>query len=189
MVFDPLNPGMPIEITPAEFELQVLRWLAKGAGSLDDPQITHQGKVSGQGGEYAIDVLVRLTVFAGTQIVIFAECKRQRRPVERDEILALEAKLRDTGAHKGMLFSTSGFQEGALKLAAARGIATITVVPGEWLYETKSLNQPAVPPPWANLPRFAGQFLTPLVDGYSCHTVDDEQSDVIRDFLNASPVR
>jgi len=57
---DPLNPTDPVEITPKEFELQVRDWLARGSERLDEFHLTHQGRVSGQGGEYAIDVLVRL---------------------------------------------------------------------------------------------------------------------------------
>lgn len=99
-------------MTPVEFELQVRNWLARGAEYAENCQVIHQDKIWGQGGEYAIDVVVRLTLFSGAQVVVLAECKHQGRPIARDEILALESKLRDTGAHKGMLFSTSGFQEG-----------------------------------------------------------------------------
>ncbi|MCU1336349.1 MAG: hypothetical protein JWO19_1930 [Bryobacterales bacterium] len=187
MRLDPLNPSDPVEITPKDFELQVRDWLTRGAMHAEDWKATHQEKVAGQGGEYAVDVVVRLTLFSGALLVVLAECKHQGRPVARDEVLALESKLRDTGAHKGMLFSTSGFQEGAIKLARARGIATITVVEGRWLYETRSLySDSVVPPPWANLPRFAGQRLTPLENGYSCHTIDDEQVHAILDFLNTT---
>lgn len=183
MRLDPLNPADPVEISPSDFELQVRDWLAREAERIEKCQAIHQGKVLGQGGEYSVDVVVRLTFFSGAQLIVLAECKHQGRPIARDEILALESKLRDTGAHKGMLFSTSGFQEGALKLAQARGIATITVIDGCWLYETRSLHSQPVVPPWVKLPRFAGQRLTPLENGYSCHTIDDEQVDAILDFL------
>jgi len=121
----PWNPAIPVSITPLEFELQVRDWLARGAYGFESFIVTHQETVSGQGGDYAIDVLVRLTLFSGASIAVLAECKHQRRPVERDVVLVLESKLRDLGAHKGMVFSTSGFQKGAIKLAAARGIATM----------------------------------------------------------------
>ena len=175
MRLDPLNPAHLVEMTPTDFELQVQKWLASGAESVENCHVVHQEKISGQGGEYAIDVVVRLTLFSGAQVVVIAECKHQVRPV-----------VRDTAAHKGMLFSTSGFQEGAIKLAQARGIATITVIDGRWLYETKSSHPVAVVPAWLKLPRFAGQSLIPLQNGYSCHTIDDEQVDAIRDFLHAA---
>lgn len=181
----PWNPAIPVAITPTEFELQVRDWLTRAA-SIGAFEAKHQGVVSGQGGEYAIDVLARLIIFSGAEIVVLAECKHQRRPVERDEILVLEGKLRDVGAHKGMLFSTSGFQRGAIQVAASRRIATVTFLDGKWLYETKSVGPSSPPPSWVRLPRFAGQRLTPTEGGCSCHVIDDDQVDAIREFL-ASP--
>lgn len=186
MRLDPMNPTDPIKLAPTDFEQQVYDWLARGAKNLGACSVTHQCKVAGQGGEYAVDVVVRLTLFSGALLVILAECKHQGRPVARDEILAVESKLRDTGAHKGMLFSTSGFQKGAIKLAHARGIATITVIDGHWLYETRSLEPTPVTPPSVNLPSFAGQRLTPVGNGYACHTIDNEHVDAIRNFLDTT---
>jgi len=110
------NPRVPADITPSDFETLVRDWLVR-CGQGDSQQMTteHLGLVEGSGGEYEIDVLVRLSVFGGVGLVILVECKHQARPVERKEALVLEAKLRDVGAHKGMLFSTSGFQKGALE--------------------------------------------------------------------------
>ncbi len=45
-----------------------------------------------------------------------------------------------------MLFSTSGFQKGAIRHVAARGIVTISIVSGRWLYETKGVGLPACVP-------------------------------------------
>lgn len=45
-----------------------------------------------------------------------------------------------------MMFATCGFQSGALKYAKAKGIATITFVRGSFLYETRALDTPSVPP-------------------------------------------
>ena len=83
-----------------------------------------------------------------------------------------------------MLFSTSGFQEGAIRLARAHGIATITVLDGRWLYKTKSVGPPQPPPAWIKLPRFAAERLSPTEDGWSSHRIDDEQVDAISEFLN-----
>jgi restriction system protein len=84
------------------------------------------------------------------------ECKHQRRPVSRDEVLILDGKLRDTGAHKGMLFATSGFQDGAIKLAKKRGIACVVVTSGDYIYRTKELGGIAVPPSCIELPNVVG---------------------------------
>lgn len=182
----PWNPKSPVEITPQQFERQVVEWIKDSISSTSDAQITHQAIVPGQGGEYAIDIQARLNLLKGASIDILIECKHQRRSVERDEILILEGKLRDTGAHKGMLFATSGFQKGAISYAKAHGIATITVINGSWLYETRSMNTEPGLPPWVDLTGFAGIFLSPTDGGIQSKTIIPDHLDSLRDFLSIS---
>ena len=149
--------GRAAEVTPTEFEHVVREWLVEWAQRQGlKIEATHQGTVHGSGGEYAIDVLVTTEVFRGAQISILVECKHQQRPVERDELLILEGKLRDVGAHKGMLFSTSGFQSGALQYAHAHKIATISIREGRSLFETRGVGPSPDAPPWAQIDRVVG---------------------------------
>src|ERR1043166_4631870 len=141
----PWNPGSIAQITPSQFEKVVRGWLKSKTAGISAIRTKHQARKMGSGGSYAIDVMAWFKIFGGAEIVILVECKYQERPVERDEIIILEGKLRDVGAHKGMVFDTSGFQRGALKYAKSRGIATITVVGEEWLYETRSAITPPLP--------------------------------------------
>ena len=69
-------------------------------------------------------------VRAGSLIKVLIECKRYGRPVEREKVAVLADKLRALGAHKGMMFSTSGFQKGALTYAQKHGIALVKVEAG-----------------------------------------------------------
>jgi restriction system protein len=182
---DPKAPWNYIEqvaMSPTEFELQVKRWMEKAAKPKQSFQFSAQGVVKGDGGEYKIDVLARMTIFEGAEVVVLAECKHQKRAVERDEVLILEAKLRDVGAHKGMLFSTGGFQRGAIDYASEKGIAAISVIHGKWQYETKSL-QEHPPPSWIHLPQYVGIRVRAEEAAISCHTIDDKQVDAIREFL------
>ncbi len=81
-------------------------------------------------------------------------------------------KLRATGAQKGMLFSTSGFQTGAYKFAEEHGIALIRVIEGRYTYETKSFGKQTYdPPPWVDIPKYVGEYTrgattTYLQNGY-----------------------
>jgi restriction system protein len=100
----------------------------------------------------------------------------------------LEAKLRDVAAHKGMLFSTSGFQKGALQYATAHGIATIAVVNGRWLYETKSVGNGLVePPPWVRFDPYAGIRMTSTDTGISCDTINLERIDALKEWFAGVP--
>lgn len=86
--------------------------------------IGHLVVLPGSGGEYEFDAVAEFSIFDGARIVVLVECKRYNRPVERDVILSLSSKLYDVGAQKAMIFSTAGFQKGALEFAASNGIAT-----------------------------------------------------------------
>jgi len=68
--------------------------------------------LKGASGEYAFDALAEFEILGGARILVLVECKRHSSPVKREDVLVLEAKLRDTGAHKAMVFSTAGFQSG-----------------------------------------------------------------------------
>lgn len=180
----PWNPQTPVEISPTDFEKQVTEWLQKvGRKQGYSFKATHQGVVAGHGGCYAIDVLLEFTLLGGAFVQVLVECKHQKRPVERDEVIVLEGKLRDVGGHKGMLFSTSGFQSGAIEYAAAHGIATVTVVAGEWLYETRAAGPTAAPPPWAHFDRFAGIRLSPTEKGVSSHNIDKDHLDALSEWV------
>ncbi len=178
----PWNPRNPVQITPEEFEKQVFEWV-RACPEASAAEVEHQAMVKGQGGEYRIDIKIRFTIMGGAILELYVECKHQKRAVERDEVILLEGKLRDTGAHKGMLFSTSGFQKGAIEYATAHGIATVTVIAGEWLYETKALGPIPSPPAWLGLPRYAGIRVEPTEKGVSSHTVLPDHLDALSEFL------
>jgi len=180
----PWNPAASVEVSPDEYERQVVSWLRQTKRGLSSFRVRHQAQLAGSGGEYTFDGIAEFEIFDGAQIVVLVECKRHSSPVKRDHVLALEAKLRDVGAHKAMLFSTAGFQRGALQYAAERGIgATVTFIDGRLTYETKSAMPPSEPPPWANIPRFAGWFVSS--EGKSIHSslVDNSRADPIDSWL------
>src|SRR6266436_8623271 len=135
----PWNPSTPPSLTPTQYESEVVTWLRAAAQSLDRFSIRHLQHLSGPGGDFEFDAVAEFTVFGGARVVVLVECKRWSRPVEREEILALSAKLQDVGAHKAMVFATCGFQSGAVEFAQSRGIATITFADGAFQYETRML--------------------------------------------------
>jgi restriction system protein len=164
------NLGM-IPITPTEFELQVKTWLEGASKELKEFRVTHCEELPGPGGEYEIDAVARFEVFGGAEITVLAECKHHRYPIERDVVMLLDAKLRETGAHKGIVFSTSRFQSGALQYAKAHGIATVQVRPGEELrYKTKESGSVSEP----SLYRYIGWMITVTEE-------DEESRDLVAD--------
>jgi restriction system protein len=45
------------------------------------------------------------------------ECKRHKEKVKRDLVMVLHQRLQSVGGQKAMLFSTAGFQTGAVEYA------------------------------------------------------------------------
>jgi restriction system protein len=156
----PWNPANSVQVTPKEYEIQVVEWISCLGADLSEFRVEHLAHLPGTGGEYEIDAVAEFSIFQGARVVVLIECKRYNRPVEREVILSLYSKLHDVGAHKAMIFSTSGFQKGALEYAAAHGIATITFIDGKSTYETRAMSsQPVEPPPWIYFPKYSGLFL------------------------------
>ncbi len=156
-----LGDVQPVDITPEQFERQVHDWLKASADGLKSFTVIHSHMLEGDSGEYEIDVIAEFEVFGGALIKVLVECKRYKNPVKRDIIMVLESKIRDTGAHKGMVFSTSGFQKGAIEFAQKRGIATVTVQHGYTNYFTRAESSgPVTPPPWVKLSEYIGWLMT-----------------------------
>jgi restriction system protein len=183
----PWNPEIAAAVTPVEYEEQVVEWLRRSGPDLVSFDVTHLRHMEGAGGDYEIDAVAEMSLFGGARIVILVECKRHNRPVERDAVAALWAKLQDIGAHKAVMFATCGFQSGALTFAMAHGIATVAFVEGRFTYETRSLDQVVEPPPWAGIPRFCGLFLTETDSGICSATIDNERLDELQIWLRSMP--
>ncbi|KPB75020.1 restriction endonuclease [Pseudomonas syringae pv. tomato] len=145
-----------LKITATEFERLVRDWILKQGGELTSLEVTHDVKVEAHDSTYQIDVLAKFQAFAGAEFIVLIECKKYRNAVERELVQVLHDKVRSVGAHKGMLFTTTGFQSGAIKYAKAHGIALVSIIEGAATYQTRSAFPVATKPAaWLNLPKFA----------------------------------
>ena len=174
-----------LEITPTQFETRVMDWLRNCEDTLKDFTVVHSNTVHGDSGDYEIDVHIEFSVFGGAKLTVLVECKRYRNPVKRDIVMILDSKLRDTGAHKGMIFSTSGFQSGAIEFGTKRGIALIDVADGASNYFARSENAGNIaPPPWVEVPDYIGWFQT-CDDGSSVSSsmISDKRFDPLIEWL------
>lgn len=112
---------------PKEFELLVLEWLSLRLPR--DFRAFHRKKYTGKTRQvYEIDISFEGDM-GGLNFVTLVECKMYapNRRVEAAEINEFGARLRDIGAHKGLLATTSGFQSGVYTLAEAERIALLLV--------------------------------------------------------------
>lgn len=180
----PWNPQQSLDVTPAEYEQQVVEWLRATGVSLMRFDVRHLEHLRGAGGDYEFDAVAEFSILEGARVALLIECKRYSKPVEREKLLALWAKLQDVKAHKALIFSTSGFQSGALEYASAYGIATVTFIEGKALYQTRAAGHvQAEPPPWAQLPRFAGMMHTSHDDCINSMRIDGERIEPLSKWL------
>ena len=150
--------AQPITLTPREYELAVKEILDAAGEKLMSYQSEHLATVAGTDGEYVIDIVARFSAL-GADFTALVECKHEKRKVERQDVQILHAKVQSVGAQKGMLFSVSGFQSGALEYALAHGIATVQLADGATTWYTRDAGPPAPPRTWANIPRYVGWWI------------------------------
>ena len=177
------NPTNPFEVTAEEYERQVVSWLQSAGEGLQEFSVSHLEKITGNGGEYSIDGWVKFEVFGGTKVCVLVECKRHRRPIERDVILGVHAKAQAVGAQKSIVFSTSGFQSGAVDFASSANIALVIFVDGKSTYVTRSrepLSEANYPP---DLPKFAGQMVRAEDHKITISTITDERVIPLADWF------
>jgi len=107
------------------------------------------GKRSGH--DHEIDVSIELTI-AGLHIIILVECKHYTHKVDISDVLEFAQRLDDIGAHKGVMVTTVGYQDGALRVAESHNLALVATVP-QWHNVMSSVsdalltgsNEPALP--------------------------------------------
>lgn len=163
--------------------MTVRSWLAQSGRELQQFDVTHREVIQGNSGEYEIDAVARFRAFEGAQFVVLIECKRHSRPVERKDVINLLAKVRDVGAHKGMLFATCGFQSGAIQYAEQNGVAAVTFTDGRFIYEALSSPSPPMRGRPPGIPRFVGVFLESGEHGPTCSSILPDHLDPISEWL------
>jgi len=80
------------------------------------------GKRTGQ--PYEIDLSFSFRK-GGVDFLVLIECKYYGAKVRVNDVTEFAYKIGDIGAQKGILFSTVGFQRGALKVAKGSSIASV----------------------------------------------------------------
>jgi restriction system protein len=133
-------------VTPTQFELEVKSWIDTLGADLLDYRSNHLEVVPAADGNYEIDVVARFSAL-GMDFKVLIECKHHKNPIKREVIQALHAKLASTGAQKAAVFSTSGFQSGAIEYANVHGIAVARVADGRSTFFARSFGATPPPPP------------------------------------------
>lgn len=146
------------EITPTEFEKEVHQHLIELGRTLTSFESIHNTKLLVRDGEYQIDIKADFE-FLNTSFKVLVECKRYKNNTSREKVQILHTKLTSTGSQKGIIYSISAFQSGAILYAQEHGIALIRVVESKYTYVVKSKNLEHFSIlEWANEPKYVGIF-------------------------------
>lgn len=165
--------------SPADFERQVRAMLDAMGHQVLEYRSEHQEVVQGLDGEYEIDVTVRFSAF-GMDFLVLIECKHHKNRIKRDVLQVLQSRVASVGAQKGIVFSTAGFQSGAIEYAKAHGLGTVQVVDGRSIYLTRSFQaEPVEPQPFVDDPVLAGW----LTDGKHFSLVSADYGNGLADFI------
>jgi hypothetical protein len=116
-------------MTPTDFELLTQRLLTdklkENFGR--DILVDHKRKFASlTGNTYEIDVSYSYSTF-GIDYLNLGECKYWDSYVTREKVGYFKAILDDLKAHKGIVFTTKGFQSGAITFAKTHGIGLIKI--------------------------------------------------------------
>lgn len=171
----------PIALTPRQFELAVKGILDAAAVGLVSYESKHLETFSASDGDYEIDVTARFQAL-GADFVVLVECKNHKRKIEREDVQILQARVLSVGAHKGMLFSTAGFQSGAIKYAQEHGIALAHLVDGKSTWCTKGAGDPAPLPLGVDIPEFVAWWC----HGDSMSVMSEDRGEFTRAALGLS---
>lgn len=101
---------------------------------------TYSGRISTR--EIKVDVSFEGQLL-GARIIGIVECKRYSSRVEVSDVEEFYSKLDDIGAHKGIMFTTVGYEEGAIKVARGRGIALFILQEGQLSNEITTVTKSA----------------------------------------------
>lgn len=128
-------------LSPAELEdwvAMVLKIVGDEEGVTSLSVQTHE-RVRGVDGVFDLDATVRFRAL-GLDFLALVEVKQHRNPIKRELVQVLHSKVQSVGAQKGIMFSTSHYQSGALEYAMVHGIALVFVTEGRFTIERRSAN-------------------------------------------------
>ena len=137
-----MNPleNITSTISARDFELFCVDLLVKSTDN--NHHIEHDITFETPDGNYQIDIFMRHKNPFGIEYKTLVECKRHSSPIKREVVQLLYDKIRACGANKGIVMSTSGFQDGAIKFAQVHSIALIQFVDRDILNITNSNSKP-----------------------------------------------
>ena len=174
--------GDPRRLRPDEVEIVVARELRKAGMELSKLKVRARTPLSkGHDDEYAMELSGFIRV-GGTDRPVLVECRNERQPARADAVRALSAKLAEQKAQHGIMFSTSGYEPGAVREARAHGVPLLTVADGRAAFARSPWGMAGQPPAW--VPEYMAEVVDLDVTGQLRHqlVVSDQRKLILDRF-------
>jgi hypothetical protein len=135
--------------------------------------------------DYAVEISAVVRV-EGAERRVLIECRNEARPVRADAVEALSAKLPAAKAQHALMFSTSGYEPDAVRVARAHGVPLLAVADGKTAFARSSWGMAGQPPAW--VPEYMAEVVDVDVTGRLRHElVVSGQPRSILDRLGTRP--
>ena len=100
---------------------------------------------------------------------------------KRERVELLWSRVQSASAHKGILFSTSGFQSGAIKYAKSKNIGLVTVADGRSTYQVRAEDPELIP--WDRMPDGIPRVVGWVIDENRLACISDTDGCRLRDLM------
>jgi restriction system protein len=175
------------DITPSEYERHVARQLEHLGYGLPELKVRHRQVIAGgRSTKYEFDVTARFTAL-GADFLVLVECKHWKNPVGRSVVELLHDRMLNVGAQKGMIFTTSDFQSGAIEFASEKRIACVVLADGRSAWRTRGQGEQVEPPPELGIPPIIGWLVKKVEGKTEFSVVSEREPDYLRAWLFDEP--
>jgi hypothetical protein len=149
--------GLP-DVTPASFEILVVRELRKVGLEVTEPRVHRRTELAEPARGFLVELVVWLTRNTWRQRALIA-CRRQdgAEAVGREPVDTLVQRLPEAKANIGLLFATTDFGPDALTAGEEHGIALLQLVNARTAFDAGGWGDPGHYPIW--LPAFLVQLV------------------------------
>ena len=159
--------GDPRRLRPDEVETFVVRELRKAGLVLSKLKVLARQRLSkDKDEEYSMDLSVLISI-GGADRGVLIECRSEHNPVLAEAVLALSTRLQSAAAQHAIMFSTSGYDPGAVNEAKQHGIPVLTVADGKSAFARSAWGMAGQPPAW--VPEYMSEVIDVDVFGQLRH--------------------
>jgi len=154
--------GSPPDITPAYYQILIVRELRKAGMDVGDPLVHRRSELPEPQQGFVLELLVSLGLGQWRKRALIA-CYRQDGAVGQEIVTQLPSRLTAAKADVGMIVATGDFDAAAVAAAQQSGIVLLQVIDGRKAYDSSGWGTPGHYPAW--LPAHALQFVESAPDG------------------------